>query len=223
VEVIASNLNFTGQNNTLLHAINFTVNTGQCLIISGISGSGKSLLLSLICGLVNIDSGSITFNGLTMEEMSKEEEAEFKKSLGVIFQKPALLSNLTLKENLLLPLIQHFPHLHTSERMQMVEILSQKFNLQKHLEDRIEQLSQGLQSLAAFARALICNPHLLIWDAPLADIDATWSRKIIGILKQLKKENKTIILFTNRKTIIEELADIHLHLSQGTLVNNDQI
>jgi ABC-type lipoprotein export system ATPase subunit len=221
MKVVASNLNFTGQNNNLLHTVNFTVNTGQCLIISGISGSGKSLLLSLICGLVNIDSGSITFNGLTMDEMSKEEDVELKKSLGVIFQKPALLSNLTLKENFLLPLIQHFPQLHTSERMQMVEILSQKFDLHKHLEDRIEQLSQGLQSLAAFARALICNPDLLIWDAPLADIDATWSRKIIDILKQLKKENKTIILFTNRRIIIEELADIHLHLTQGTLVDNE--
>jgi ABC-type lipoprotein export system ATPase subunit len=223
MNVAASNLCFKGQKNSQLHSINFNVASGQCLIISGISGSGKSLLLGLICGLVNLNSGVITFNGLTTDDMTSEQEIQFKKQLGVIFQKPALLSNLTLKENLLLPLIQHFPELPASERTRMVEIICQKFELHRHLEDRIEELSQGLQSLASFARALICRPDLLIWDAPLADIDANWSNRIIDILKQFKKDNKTIILFTNRKRIITELADIHLHLVNGTLETSEQI
>lgn len=223
MNVVASKLCFKGQKNSELHSINFDVASGQCLVISGISGSGKSLLLGLICGLVDVDSGTVTFDGLTAVDMTEEQEVEFKKQLGVVFQKPALLSNLTLKENLLLPLIQHFPRLSTSERTQMVEIICQKFELHKHLEDRVEELSQGLQSLASFARALICRPDLLIWDAPLTDIDATWSNRIIEILKQFKNDSKTIILFTNRKRIITELADIHLHLVNGTLETNEQI
>ena len=129
MNVLASNLCFKGQKTTQLHSINFDVATGQCLVISGISGSGKSLLLGLICGLVNVDSGVVTFNGLTMDDMTGDEEIQFKKRIGVIFQKPALLSNLTLKENLLLPLIQHFPQLPASERLQMVEKMCQKFEL----------------------------------------------------------------------------------------------
>ena len=223
MNVVASNLCFKGQKNSELHSINFDVTSGQCLVISGISGSGKSLLLGLICGLVNLDSGTVTFDGLTTDDMTGEQEIQFKKQLGVIFQKPALLSNLTLKENLLLPLIQHFPRLPASERTQMVETICQKFQLHNHMEDRVEELSQGLQSLASFARALICRPDLLIWDAPLADIDATWGNRIIDILKQFKNDDKTIILFTNRKRIIMELADSHLNLVNGTLESNEKI
>jgi len=223
VNVVASKLCYKGQKNTELHSINFEVASGQCLIISGISGSGKSLLLGLICGLISLDAGTVTFDGLTTENMTGEQEAQFKKKLGVIFQKPALLSNLTLKENLLLPLIQHFPGLSAAERIQMVELICQKFQLQKHLEDRVEELSQGLQSLASFARALICGPDLLIWDAPLADIDVIWSNRIIQLLKQFKNDNKTIILFTNRKRIITELADSHLHLVNGVLETSERI
>ena len=223
MNVVASNLCFKGQKNSELRSINFDVSSGQCLIISGISGSGKSLLLGLICGLVNPDSGTVTFDGLTTDDMTGEREVQFKKQLGVVFQKPALLSNLTLKENLLLPLIQHFPRLSASERTQMAEIICQKFELHKHLEDRGEELSQGLQALASFVRALICRPDLLIWDAPLTDIDATWGHRIIDMLKQFKNDDKTIILFTNRKSIITELADSHLHLVNGTLETSEQI
>ena len=223
MNVVASKLCFKGQKNSELHSINFDVANGHCLIISGISGSGKSLLLGLICGLVNPDSGTVTFDGLTTDDMTAEQEVQFKKQLGVIFQKPALLSNLTLKENLLLPLIQHFPRLSASERTQMVNIICQEYELHQHLEDRVEELSQGLQALASFARALICRPDLLIWDAPLNDIDAIWGNRIIQILKQFKNDNKTIILFTNRKRIITELADIHLNLVNGTLETNEQI
>lgn len=223
MNVVASDLCFKGQKNSELHSINFDVASGQCLIISGISGSGKSLLLGLICDLINLDSGRVTFDGLTTDDMTGEQEVQFRKKLGVVFQKPALLSNLTLKENLSLPIIQHFPQLPASERAQIVEDMCQEFELHKHLEDRVEELSQGLQSLASFARALICRPDLLVWDAPLADIDANWSNRIIELLKQFKHDNKTIILFTNRKRIITELADVHLHLVNGTLETSEQI
>ena len=219
MNLVANNLCFKGYKGNDINNVNFELNTGQCLIISGISGSGKSLLLSLICGLVNADSGAVHFDGLTMQQMTVEQDARFRKRLGVVFQKPALLSNLTISENLLLPLIQHYPDLSENERGVLVESACQQFRLQSCLNDRIEDLSNGMQSLVSLTRALIVEPDLLIWDAPLSDIDMNWSGQIITVLKKMKAGGKTLILFTNRKFLIEEMADVHLHLVEGELVN----
>ena len=78
-----------------------------------------------------------------------------------------------------------------------------------------------MQSLVSLTRALIVEPDLLIWDAPLSDIDLNWSGQIINVLKQMKTREKTIILFTNRKLLIDEMADVHLHLVDGELVASD--
>ena len=223
MNVAANNLCFKGKKGNSINNVNFELTTGQCLIISGISGCGKSLLLNLICGLVIADSGSVAFNNLTMQQMTSEQDAQFRKLLGVVFQEPALLSNLTVAENLLLPLIQHYPDLSEFERVVLIEKACQQFNLQSYLHDRVEELSDGMQSLASFTRALICGPDLLIWDAPLSDIDLKWGARVISILKQMKAEKKTIILFTNKEILIDEMADVHLHLVDGELITNDAI
>jgi len=223
VNVSVNNLCYKGSKGNSINNVNFELTTGQSLIISGISGSGKTLLLSLICGLVSADSGSVVFDGLSMQEMTAEQEAQFRKQLGVVFQAPALLSNLTICENLLLPLIQHYPNLNRLEREAIVETACQQFNLQGYLHDRAEELSNGMQSLAALTRALIGNPDLIIWDAPLSDIDLKWSVQIIDLLKQMKTEKKTMILFTNREILIDELADIRLYLVEGELKTSDEI
>jgi ABC-type lipoprotein export system ATPase subunit len=223
VNVSTNNLCFKGYKGNNINNVNIELSTGQCLIISGISGCGKSLLLSLICGLVIADSGSVVFDDLTMQQMTTEQDAQFRKRLGVVFQKPALLSNLTILENLLLPLIQHCPELSDTERGEIVENACQQFNLQSYLNYRVEDLSNGMQSLVSLTRALIGRPDLLIWDAPLADIDLNWSAQIISVLKQMKARRKTMILFTNKEILIDKMADVHLHLVDGELIASDAI
>ncbi|MFT5665223.1 MAG: ABC-type multidrug transport system ATPase subunit [Gammaproteobacteria bacterium] len=222
MKVSAINLCFKGYKKHDINNANFTVETGQCLVISGLSGCGKSLLLSLICGLVEASSGEVLFDGIRMRQMTIEQDAQFRKRLGVVFETPALLSNLTIKENLLLPLTQHYPMLSGSEREQLVVKSCEQFKLQGFLDDRVEELSSGMQALASLARALICDPELLIWDAPLSNIDLTWSTQIIEKLKSMKAEHKTMILFTNRESLIAELADRHLQLVSGELQNSSR-
>ncbi len=218
-----SNLCFKGYKTSYINNASFKVSTGQCLIISGISGSGKSLLLGLICGLVIADSGSVTFNGLTMQQMTTEQDVQFRKRLGVAFQEPGLLSNLTIFENLLLPLMQHYPQLSESAKSAVIEKACKQFNLDSFQHDRVEELSNGMQSLVSLTRALICNPDLLIWDAPLSNIDLRWGRQIIRLLKHMKARQKTMIMFTNKKILIDELADIHLNLVDGELKTSNRI
>lgn len=219
MKVAAKELCFRGYKGNDLKNINFDLKTGRCLVISGLSGSGKSLLLSLICGLVAADSGSVSFDEMTMLQMSDGQNAKFRKKLGVVFQEPALLSNLTTAENLMLPLTQHYPMLSESDKNALVVKSCKQFELHDFLHDRVEELSNGKQALASLARALICDPSLLIWDAPLSNIDLPWSAQIITQLKFMKVRQKTLMLFTNREKLIDELADLHLQLVDGQLVD----
>lgn len=219
MKVTAKDLCYKGYRGNDLKNVSFELRAGRCLVISGFSGSGKSLLLSLICGLVAPDSGSVSFDEKTMSQMNHAQNAGFRKKLGVIFQEPALLSNLTIAENLMLPLTQHYPMLSALEKNALVGKCCTQFELHDFLDDRIEELSNGKQALASFARALICDPTLLIWDAPLSNIDLHWSPQIITQLKFMKVRQKTLILFTNREQLINELADQHLHLVDGELKN----
>jgi phospholipid/cholesterol/gamma-HCH transport system ATP-binding protein len=192
------------------------------MVISGVSGCGKSLLHGIVCDLVQSDSGKMLFDGLTMAEMGSQAEANFRKKIGVAFQEPALISNLNIRENLQLPLIQHYPELSDHERDEMLEAACRQFDLGPYLEARADELSHGIRSLVSFTRALITGPELLIWDAPLAGIDTQWSKQIVGILNRMKAEGKTIILFSNKKQLIDEVADIHLYLVGGELKSSDE-
>ena len=217
MNVAIHNLCFQGTKGKVLDNINFEMESGQCLVISGSSGSGKSLLLSIICGLIKPDSGDVFFDRLTMQQMTNEQDAEFRKRSSVVFQVPALLSNLTIAENLALPLIQYYTNLAAEERESLIANICQKFSLSSHLQDRVEQLSNGTQSIASLARALISEPELLMWDAALSGIDLQRSRQVRLILKKMKEEKKSLILFTNKGSLIDELADVHLHLKDGHL------
>ena len=108
------------------------------------------------------------------------------------------------------------------ERDERVDSACRQFDLGGYLDARVDELSHGIRLLVSFTRALIAGPDLLIWDAPLAGIDLRWSRQIIGILKRMRAEGKSIILFSNKKQLVDEVADFHLFLVGGRLKGGDE-
>ncbi len=201
----------------LLKDIELTINSGQCLVVSGRSGSGKSLLFSILCGVFTPDQGQVLVDGVAIEQMNHDQYMAFRKYLGAVFQVSALISNLTLAENLMLKLNQHGENLSIAQKHQMVFDACHEFGLEDYLELRTDQLSVGLASLAGLARALVIPPKCLIWDAPMAEIDLHWSEHVCNRLKWLKACGTTLILFSNRQRLIEQFADLHLDLSGKTL------
>ena len=211
---------FRGRN---ISDASFELDSGQCLLVSGDSGSGKSLLHGLLCGLVEMDSGKLRFDGLAMTEMNEQQDRDFRKKLGVVFQEPALISNLSISENLLLPLLQHFPELSWEQHFDRIEASCECFELVEYLDSRTDELSAGVRALVALTRGLITEPELLIWDAPMVNTDVRWNQYIKKTLLEMKSEGKTIILFSNSKAVTADIADLQLHLDSGVLKPGDEL
>ncbi|TMP24443.1 hypothetical protein CWB99_22125 [Pseudoalteromonas rubra] len=196
----------------ILANISITVESGQCLLITGRSGSGKSLLFSIICDITRPQQGTVLIDDIAMPAMTALQYARFRRDLGVIFQVSALISNLTLEENLLLPLNRHHSRLSHDEKLQKVHGICEEFGLTQYLDQRTDRLSSGLASLAGLARALLMEPKALIWDAPMAQVDRHWCRHELALLKHLKEKGTTLILCSNRQELIVSLADQQLQL-----------
>lgn len=199
----------------LLENINITIESGQCLVVSGRSGSGKSLLFSIVCGIFAPNAGQVLVDDKPVMQMNESENLAFRKYLGVIFQVSALISNLSLAENLLLPLNLYFPDRDCDEKRKEVQTICREFGLDAYMDLRTDQLSTGLAALAGLARALLIEPKCLVWDAPMSEIDLQWSDHINNRLKHLKNNGTTFILFTNREQVIDRLADQRLDLTEG--------
>lgn len=198
----------------MFDGLSFSVASGSTLVICGRSGSGKSLLFSLLCGLTFPEQGKVLFDGEDITQLTPQQNVLFRRQLGVVFQVSALISNLSLRENLLLPLNLYFPDTSIENKNEQVQIICHEFGLDEFVDCRIDKLSTGLAALAALARALIIEPRCLIWDAPMSEIDMKWAQHIHNRLRHLKQQGTTLILFSNRQSLIEQLADQTLDLSE---------
>lgn len=202
-------------NREVFAGISATVGGGQCLVVSGRSGSGKSLLFSIVCGILVPHHGSVLIDDIAISQMDNSSYNYFRQSMGVVFQVSALISNLTLRENLMLPLNQHCVDASAAQKQEKVKLISHEFGLDEYLDKRTDQLSTGLTSLAGFARALLLEPKCLVWDAPMAEIDLHWVGHVTNRISQLKANGASLILLTNRVELIEKMADFQLDLSKG--------
>ena len=217
MQVELRNIHFSFGGSHLLDDVSVVVENGECISISGSSGSGKSLLFSILCGTLLADKGQVMANGKDLRAMKPGENQAFRKHLGAVFQRSALLSNLSLEENLMLPLNLHFPALSQQVKLERVRSIADEFGFSRYLHWRIDRMSVGMTSLAGLARALVTEPKCLIWDAPLIDVDQIWNNLVKTKLRQAKKAGATIIIFSNRRDIIDELADRQFVLSESRL------
>lgn len=207
----------------ILERINLTVESGECVSVSGRSGCGKSMLFSILCGTLAATEGEVFVNRLAMSQMDHEENQVFRKYLGAVFQRAALISNLTVIENLLLPLNLHFPELDEQTKLNRIHAIASEFGFYNCLEWRTDRMSMGMRSLAGLARAVLNEPKYLIWDAPLIDVDIHWSGLVKQKLMQIKDSGATIILLSNRQEFITELADRRFTLMAGQLRSRDAV
>ncbi|WP_318310920.1 ABC transporter ATP-binding protein [Flagellimonas crocea] len=205
-----------GQRIFLLKDINLEVEEGEFISIMGPSGSGKSTLLNVIGMLDNFDEGEYNFMDESVHSLKEKHRSNlYKQYIGFVFQSYHLLDELTVKENLEMPLI--YKKIKGSERKAMVADMLDRFNIVGKKDLFPAQLSGGQQQLVGVARALIASPKLILADEPTGNLNSKQGEEIMELFKQLNDEGVTIIQVTHSEKNAEYGSRI-INLLDGRMV-----
>jgi phospholipid/cholesterol/gamma-HCH transport system ATP-binding protein len=173
----------------VLNGIDLEVAQGETLAVLGRSGTGKSVLLKLIIGLQQPDSGSIRIHGQEVAGLALQQLNEIRKKIGFLFQSSALYDSLTVEENVAFPLIRHTGMSDVQRKQRVRELLS-SVGMEQDLEKLPSQISGGMQKRVGLARALALSPDILLLDEPTAGLDPLTAEEIAELILKLHKERK---------------------------------
>lgn len=181
---------------TVLEDVNFSISAGEFVAIMGPSGSGKSTLINLLGFIDRHFDGRYLFNGREIGDFKDEELSEIRnRSVGFVFQNFSLIENLSVAENVELPLL--YKGAKHNETQKKVKDALKRVGLSEKLDQLPKQLSGGQQQRVAIARALINQPNFIIADEPTGALDTHTTDEIMQLFKQLNDEGVTIILVTH--------------------------
>jgi phospholipid/cholesterol/gamma-HCH transport system ATP-binding protein len=213
--LVVNALNKSFGSQPVLKGVDLTAEAGQTVVVLGRSGTGKSVLLKLIVGLQQPDSGSIRVLGQEITGISPERLNEIRKKIGFLFQQAALYDSLTVEENVAFPLIRH-SSLPDSERRERVRQLLARVGMERHLAKMPSDISGGMQKRVGLARALALDPDILLFDEPTSGLDPITSAEIGELIVKLKKErNLTSVVVTHDVPGAKAFADRVVLLREG--------
>ena len=181
---------------TALDNISLEVKEGELVVLKGVSGSGKSTILSLIASLTKPTMGEVVVNGKRVSKLPDNFASDYRQEdIGFIFQKYNLIPTLSVEDNILLPLVPTNPD-EVEAKSKLYRVMEQ-FNIAHKKDTIVRNLSGGEQQRVAIARAHINDPKIIIADEPTANLDEKLSLDFIEILRGLKESGKTIVIATH--------------------------
>lgn len=181
---------------TALNHIELYINKGDFVAIMGPSGCGKSTLLSILGMLDSPSSGAYLFEDADIANYSEKQLAQLRKTkLGFVFQSFNLIDELTVFQNVELPL--QYQGVPTAERKTRVEAILKRMQIDHRAEHLPLQLSGGQQQRVAVARALVINPALILADEPTGNLDSKNSEEVMQMLRQLNRDGTTVVMVTH--------------------------
>ena len=203
---------------TALKSINLHVKEGELVVLKGSSGSGKSTILSLIAALSKPTSGEVIVGGDRISKLPDNFASDFRRhSIGFVFQKYNLIPTLSVKDNIILPLVPM--NLDEKEIEEKLSRVLKMFHIEHKKNQLVKNLSGGEQQRVAISRANINNPKIIIADEPTANLDEKLSLHFIDIVKELKAQGKTIVIATHDPLFFGlEIVDREIEIYQGAIV-----
>ena len=201
-----------------LDQISFDIQSGEYISIMGPSGSGKTTMLNCISTIDTVSAGHILLNGKDITAIDENNIASFRRDhLGFIFQDFNLLDTLTLEENIALPLtIRKIVPKEIDER---IHIIADKLGLSDALRKFPYQVSGGQKQRCAFARAIICNPDIIMADEPTGSLDSNSARILLEVMSNFNKELHATILMVTHDAFSASYADRIMFLKDGKIFN----
>jgi putative ABC transport system ATP-binding protein len=199
-----------------LNQIDFKVFKGEFVAIMGPSGSGKSTAMNLVGSLDMPTHGHIFLDGKDISELEESDLAQVRgQKIGFIFQSFNLIPNLTVKENVMLPMM--FQGTSIEDREKRAEELLTLVELQERINHYPGEISGGQMQRVAIARSLANDPEVILADEPTGNLDTKTGEIVMDFLKKLNKQGKTIIMVTHDPDLAREHADVVYWLRDGQL------
>jgi len=181
---------------TALNSISLEINEGEFVAVMGPSGCGKSTLLNVLGLLDNPSEGEYYFGENEVSKFSERQRAQLRKgAIGFVFQSFNLIDELTVFENVELPLL--YLKVKSSERKKKVEEVLERMNIMHRRNHFPQQLSGGQQQRVAIARAIVAKPRLILADEPTGNLDSANGEEVMKLLSQLNEEGTTIVMVTH--------------------------
>jgi phospholipid/cholesterol/gamma-HCH transport system ATP-binding protein len=206
---------------TVLNSINFSVERGEIVFILGQSGTGKSVLLKNIVGLLKPEEGEILFEGKNITNYSEKEMQEVRKKCGMVFQQPALFDSISIFENIAYGLHKHFGFNEKIIHEKVLRALKSVNLNDTILEQKPAQLSYGMQKRVSLARTLVLEPEVLLFDEPTTGLDPVTTTAINQLIKQVSVQYKTTsIIVSHDMKCAMEIADRFIFLDKGIVIFN---
>ena len=207
VKVENLSFDYTGKGQYVVSDISFQIGEGEIFGFLGPSGAGKSTVQNLMTGLLKIQKGQITYDGLSVDRLGKS----FFNQVGVSFEQPNIYPNLSGEENL-----RYFAGLFSVPTIPPEEIL-EKVGLRDSVRKKAGDYSKGMRQRLVFARALINKPHYLFLDEPTRGLDPTTSAKICDLIIEQKKRGAVIFLTTHNMELADKICDRVAFLEGGKI------
>lgn len=192
---------------TALNEVSLEINQGEFIAIMGPSGCGKSTLLNILGLLDNPTSGELWFLDQEVSRFSENNRTDLRNgNIGFVFQSFNLIDELTVFENVELPLL--YAGVSARERVERVNKALERMQIAHRTEHYPQQLSGGQQQRVAIARAIVTNPHIILADEPTGNLDSTNGNEVMSLLKELNNDGATVVMVTHSEDNAREAKRI---------------
>ena len=200
---------------SVIEDVSAVMKSGQCNLIIGSSGSGKTVLMKCMVGLFEPDSGEVLFSGKSFTQMDHEERTEIRKEIGMLFQGSALFDSLTVEQNVMFPLSM-FTKWSFRKKLERVNEVLARVNLVDTNKKFPAELSGGMKKRVGIARAIVLNPKYLFCDEPNSGLDPQTSLVIDKLIREITLEfNITTVVNTHDMNSVMEIGHYIMYMYKG--------
>lgn len=217
------NVCFTVNDTDLLTDISIDIEKGSSVLVMGPSGAGKSLLMKIMAGIIPPSSGRVYLDGRDLLRIGERELFKLRRHHGFLFQDSALWQNMTVKQNLLLPLQTHYGNWTPKQMAERINTLCRSLSFEEDLLQRPATLSFGERKLASLIRSLVLEPDLVFYDEPRSGLDIQTRERVLTLLKNQKAAGRTQIISSHDSEIASMIADFILVIDGGVVLAYESI